>query len=124
MAQKSVIEICRHFLSQTNVETGSSGGSALGSVELPYKILIGIDTLGKEELLIELAYRLKTVICVPMKRLVALQKLGMPAVFTADPTGSRIQVHFDFFLAFGISLALLHEIPIKYHCLLLDYYCL
>ncbi|KJE92634.1 DNA cross-link repair protein 1B [Capsaspora owczarzaki ATCC 30864] len=57
-----------------------------------HRVMIGIDTLGKEELLEAVALRLQTWIVVSQSRLNALQLIGARDVFTSNPTDSRIWV--------------------------------
>ena len=55
-----------------------------------HTIFIGTYKLGKESLLVELALRLNERILVSKEKLLQLEMLGLPDVFTLDPKQSRI----------------------------------
>jgi len=55
-----------------------------------HTILIGVDSLGKEELLVFLAEQLNKKIAVSEKRLRALQLLDLPDVFTEDYSSTNV----------------------------------
>ncbi|GLJ32775.1 hypothetical protein SUGI_0660000 [Cryptomeria japonica] len=56
-----------------------------------HDIVIGIDTLGKEELLLHIANTLKIKIWVRPERLQTMHLLGLPDVFTIDASVTRVR---------------------------------
>ncbi|KAH9323634.1 hypothetical protein KI387_018273, partial [Taxus chinensis] len=56
-----------------------------------HDIVIGVDTLGKEELLLHIASTLKTKIWVRPERLQTMHLLGLPDVFTIDASVTRVR---------------------------------
>ncbi|XP_029912159.1 5' exonuclease Apollo [Myripristis murdjan] len=57
-----------------------------------HNVVIGLYTLGKESLLVELAMEFKTWIEVSFERMETLRALELPDVFTTDPGAGRIRV--------------------------------
>nr|XP_046253497.1 5' exonuclease Apollo [Scatophagus argus] len=57
-----------------------------------HNVVIGLYTLGKESLLLELAMEFKTWIEVSFQRMETLKALELPDVFTTDPGAGRIRV--------------------------------
>ena len=56
-------------------------------------VIIGLHTLGKEELLVELATSMRQWVGVSNERMTTLKLLELPDVFTTDMSGSFFQVH-------------------------------
>ena len=56
-------------------------------------VIVGLHTLGKEELLVELAMRLKQWVGVSHERMTTLKLLELPDVFSTDFASSFIQVY-------------------------------
>ena len=56
-------------------------------------VVIGLHTLGKEELLVQLATSLRQWVGVSSERMATLKLLELPDVFTTDMIGSFFQVH-------------------------------
>lgn len=76
-------------------EAGTEVLDIIRSVPEDYKILIGMDSLGKEELLVAIALMFKTLIVVDEERLRTLSAMrrvleDMPDVFTHDPRQGRV----------------------------------
>ncbi|XP_028309164.1 5' exonuclease Apollo [Gouania willdenowi] len=57
-----------------------------------HNVVIGLYTLGKESLLVDLALEFKTWVEVSLERMEMLKLLEMPDVFTTEPGAGRIQV--------------------------------
>ncbi|XP_028849851.1 5' exonuclease Apollo isoform X2 [Denticeps clupeoides] len=57
-----------------------------------YNVVIGLYSLGKESLLVDLAMEFKTWVEVSIERLETLEALGLPNVFTSEPGAGRIRV--------------------------------
>lgn len=69
-----------------------------------YDVIVGIDMLGKEDLLIFLAEALKSKIWIWPERLRTVRLLGLPDIFTTDTTATRIRA----VPRYSISLETLH----------------
>jgi DNA cross-link repair 1B protein len=80
----------------TREEAGKQIENIIAEYPNEYRILVAADTLGKEELFINLALKFDTLIVIPPERLEILDKVCMvvnlPNVFTIDPNEGRIHV--------------------------------
>ena len=56
-------------------------------------IIVGLHTLGKEDLLVQLATRLQQWVGVSNERMATLKLLELPDVFSTDMSNCFIQVH-------------------------------